>query len=129
MSGENGRATPPAEGASPAADTKQDATKKASVDAQKEEVPAVVVETKPAAESEAGTKPAPATAAAPTGESDKPAEGKKHVSHPNCMITRAPETQFILLTLVSLVYSLRRETRRASRREARRRDDRQRRAS
>ena len=80
MSGENGRATPPAEGASPAADTKQDATKKASVDAQKEEVPAV--ETKPTAESEAEAKPAPATAAAPTEESDKPAEGKKHLFHP-----------------------------------------------
>jgi hypothetical protein len=70
MSGENGRATPPAEGAPPAVDTAEDATTKkaAAVDAAKDAAPV--------AESEAEPAPAPAPAAAePSAESDKAAEG------------------------------------------------------
>ncbi len=73
MSGENGRATPPAEGAQPAVAAAGDATtKKVVVDAHKPAAPAA--ETKPAAES--GAEPAPAPAAAePSAESNKAAKG------------------------------------------------------
>jgi len=66
MSGENGRATPPAEDAPPAADTAVDATtKNATVDVQMEEAPAAATKAESApAESD---KPAEAPA-------DKPAE-------------------------------------------------------
>ena len=65
MSGENGRATPPAEDAPPAVDTAVDATtKNATDDVQMKEAPA------------AATKAEPAPA-----ESDKPAEGSSPAAH------------------------------------------------
>lgn len=69
MSGENGHTTPPAEGAPPAVETKEDATKKDTADTEMKEAPATA-EAKAAAES--GAEPA---AAESTKESDKPAEG------------------------------------------------------
>lgn len=68
MSGENGHTTPPAEGAPPAVETKEDATKKDTADTEMKEAPATA-EAKAAAES--GAEPA---AAESTKESDKPAE-------------------------------------------------------
>ncbi|KAK4158130.1 hypothetical protein C8A00DRAFT_28842 [Chaetomidium leptoderma] len=89
MSGENGRATPPAEGAPLAINTKEDATKKAAAaaaaDAQKE---APAAETKVAAESGAEAAPATAPTAAvkASEDSDKPAEAaadaEKHTEQP-----------------------------------------------
>ncbi|EAQ90892.1 hypothetical protein CHGG_02827 [Chaetomium globosum CBS 148.51] len=68
MSGKNGHATPPAEGATPAVETKDDATKKDAVDTEMKEAPAA--ESKAAVESRAE----PAAAADSTKEAEKPAE-------------------------------------------------------
>ncbi len=93
MSGENGRATPPAEGAPPAADTTVDATaKNATVDAQKEEAPA------------AETKAEPAPASAPA-ESDEPTEGSTAAAHgiqnTTCLVAHP---NFSMLTLLPLPF-------------------------
>ncbi|KAL2172450.1 hypothetical protein VTG60DRAFT_5725 [Thermothelomyces hinnuleus] len=69
MSSENSHTTPPAEGATPAVETKEDATKNTAAETQKE---APAAETKPVAESEAEPS---AAAAEPAKDSDKPAEG------------------------------------------------------
>jgi hypothetical protein len=88
MAGENGRTTPPAEGAPPVAvENKDDANQSAAADAQKE---APAAETKVAAEPEAEPAPAPAPAAAEATEesSDKAAEGKQGHDSASCMPPR-----------------------------------------
>ncbi|KAL2134752.1 hypothetical protein VTI74DRAFT_10908 [Chaetomium olivicolor] len=76
MSGENGQAAaPPAEGAPPAVDIKDDASKTTPADEVKEAPAAVETKAAAAAESEAESAPAPAPAAAETKEeSDKATE-------------------------------------------------------
>jgi hypothetical protein len=81
MAGENGRTTPPAEGAPPAAvENKEDATKGAAA------------ETKAAAEP--GAEPAPAAAEATEESSDKAAEGKQRTQsrelHPAACASTMP---------------------------------------
>jgi hypothetical protein len=130
MAGENGRTTPPAEGASPAAvENKEDATKGAAADAQKE---APAAETKAAAEPGAEPAPAPAPAAAEATEesSDKATEGKQRTQSRELHPAACASTMPLLLTLgFPSLSSIRRETRRTSRGEARRRDEGRRRSN
>lgn len=75
MSGENGHTTPPAEGAPPAVDAKEEKAADAPADASKE---AAAAESKAATEGEGTTEPAPAPAE-PSG--DNATEGMYN-SHP-----------------------------------------------
>ncbi|KAJ4295695.1 hypothetical protein N0V88_004397 [Collariella sp. IMI 366227] len=79
MSGENGHAAPPAEGAPPAVETKDDATKTTTAADDSMDVEAPAAETK-AAVAESKTEPAPAPAAAETKEESAQAPAKEHAA-------------------------------------------------